>query len=446
MEVGLIVGLGAGLIGAGIGLFFALYALGFFQYLGGKKADPRAVDKQTLQQALMALNDPGKPYHIVTGEISDLMAEWKIVDATWCGIFNKTRLSKAYRALLLLDEARHSVRCFEIIGTVSWTAGATGITPTVHYSRSFFSGRILFQKSYGVGYGIKDPRTLDAGKVYEYRFDVDEIRAPIIETVKANGWEWVPVTAKRHAVYKSQPPSSSSGTADSCAQCGAPRRPGAKFCPVCGRSAGSSETAAVLSEARTHRRWIPWVFVSTGLVMTLFTVLVVIQWDKRGAQSNNRLPGVDIPKPIPSVQPELGWQPDTKTRVPAPTAPEVDVKASDRFNEAGLRKIQTGKIMEGAELFTKAVQANPGNAKAWNNFGLAMRTTGKVDEAIEAYRHAIKAQPAFALAYKNLGIALEQAGMNAEAVQAYLKYAELYPAAADVSAVKERARELSAAK
>ncbi|OHE25302.1 MAG: hypothetical protein A3J94_03635 [Syntrophus sp. RIFOXYC2_FULL_54_9] len=102
--------------------------------------------------------------------------------------------------------------------------------------------------------------------------------------------------------------------------------------------------------------------------------------------------------------------------------------------------------MEGAELFTKAVQANPGNAKAWNNFGLAMRTTGKVDEAIEAYRHAIKAQPAFALAYKNLGIALEQAGMNAEAVQAYLKYAELYPAAADVSAVKERARELSAAK
>lgn len=202
MDVGIVVGFGAGLLGAGVGFYLALYALGFFQYLGGKKPDPCAVDKKTIRQALLALNDPSKPYHIVPAEDTDLIAEWKIVDASWYGIFSKSRLSKAYRARLLLDEERHSVRCFETLGSVSWTAGTCGLTPVVHYSRSSFAGRILLQKSFGVGYGIKDLKTLDLGKVYAYRFDIDEIRVPIIDTVKAHGWEWIPVTAKRHALYK----------------------------------------------------------------------------------------------------------------------------------------------------------------------------------------------------------------------------------------------------
>ncbi|MBM4312770.1 MAG: hypothetical protein FJ122_02495 [Deltaproteobacteria bacterium] len=202
MDAGIIVGLVAGLLGAAVGFYFALYALGFFQYLGGKNPDPRAVDKKTIQKALLALNNPSKPFHVVPGEDTDLIAEWKIVDASWYGIFSRNRLSKAYRARLLLDEERHSVRCFEVLGSVSWTVGTNGLTPTVHYSRSSFGGRILFRKSFGVGYGIRDPKSLEVGKVYAYRFDIDEISAPIIDTVKANGWEWVPVTAKRHAEYK----------------------------------------------------------------------------------------------------------------------------------------------------------------------------------------------------------------------------------------------------
>jgi hypothetical protein len=150
------------------------------------------------------LNEPSKPYHIVKGKETDLIAEWKIVDASWYGIFSKSRLRKAYRALLLLDESRRSVRCFEVLGTISWTAGASGLIPNVRYSKSAFGGRILFQKSYGVGYGIKDLKNLKVGKVYEYKFDVNEIREPIIAAVKENGWEWVPVTARRHATYKPQ--------------------------------------------------------------------------------------------------------------------------------------------------------------------------------------------------------------------------------------------------
>jgi hypothetical protein len=40
-----------------------------------------------------------------------------------------------------------------------------------------------------------------AGKIYDYKFDINEIRGSVIVTVEENGWEWVPVTAMRHATY-----------------------------------------------------------------------------------------------------------------------------------------------------------------------------------------------------------------------------------------------------
>lgn len=191
-----------GLAGAGAGIYFILYGLGFFNYLGGKKSRHDAVNKDLLATKLLALNEASKPYHIVKGEDTDLVAEWKIIDASWYGVFSKSQLSKAYRARLLLDETRHSVRCFEELGSVNWTVGTAGITPQISYRKQFFGGRILFKKEYAVGYGIKKLPKLEVGNVYSYNFDIDEIRNPIIAIVRENGWEWVPVTAKRHATYK----------------------------------------------------------------------------------------------------------------------------------------------------------------------------------------------------------------------------------------------------
>jgi ribosomal protein L40E len=235
-----LIGLLIGLVAAGLGIYVALYAAGFFNYLGGKKGSPNAVKKETLATRLLALNDASKPYHIQKGEDTDLIAEWKIVDASWYGIFNKNGLSEAYRARLFLDETRHSVRCFEELGSVSWSAGTQGITPAIHYERSQFGGRILFKKQYAVGYGIKDPATLEAGKVYDYKFDVDEIRKPIIAAVRESGWEWVPVTAKKYTVYQGKPPVLSATAQDTaktafCRHCGIDLSANARFCRKCGK-------------------------------------------------------------------------------------------------------------------------------------------------------------------------------------------------------------------
>lgn len=79
---------------------------------------------------------------------------------------------------------------------MEWIAGA----PTVSYREQFFKGRILFQKSWGIQYGIKEDGTL--GKVYDYKFDISMVRNSIKKLVEDNGWEFVPVIRKKNAIYR----------------------------------------------------------------------------------------------------------------------------------------------------------------------------------------------------------------------------------------------------
>jgi hypothetical protein len=190
-----------GIIGAGIGLaaalggvFAAVWATGAFEYLGGKKKPGGSpVSRETLLKQILNLNNPEAAYQIAPSEKSDLEINWKIVDAKWLGIFAKESIRKTYRAYMVLDEPRHTVRYWEAIDNVEWVAGA----PKVHYQNEFFRGKIIFQKSYGVQYGVKEDKTW--GKVYEYGFDINNIRGPIRDKALENGWEFVEVLRRRNA-------------------------------------------------------------------------------------------------------------------------------------------------------------------------------------------------------------------------------------------------------
>lgn len=201
MDYGVIVGL-IGLTVAGLGIYVMLYTLGYFQYLGGKKPSTiPPVSKDELEKKILALNDPSKPYQIANGVETDLVTEWKIANAKWWGIFNKSGLKYTYKANLLLDEGRHSVRCYEQLASIRWTTGLDGPIPHISYQRNFFGGRILYKKEWAKEYGIRQLKTLDTGKIFDYKFDINEIRGPIIAVVEESGWEWVPVTAKRHVTH-----------------------------------------------------------------------------------------------------------------------------------------------------------------------------------------------------------------------------------------------------
>jgi hypothetical protein len=193
----------AGIIGAGIGLLAVVaaigvmvWATGLFENLGGRKAsNPNALSRAELVKRLLALNQPGLPWTLAIAQDTDLALDWKIADAQWYGMLAKAGINKTYHASILVDEKRKAVRYFEIMATVEWSAGG----PRLSWEREFLRGRVLFQKSAGVGYGIRPDGT--AGKVYEYSFDIGALRAPIKKTVEDAGWEFVPVLQRRHASY-----------------------------------------------------------------------------------------------------------------------------------------------------------------------------------------------------------------------------------------------------
>ncbi len=197
------IGMAFGILGALAGIGAMIYAFGYFEYLGGKKKfTTLPMSKEKLKQKLLALNSPELPYQIRTDKETDLFVEWKIVDATWYAVFSKERLSKTYRAYLVLDESRKAARYCEETGSVRWLVGTDGsLNPVAAFQKAFFRGRILFQKSWEVQYGIKEDGTL--GKVYEYKFDVNRVRDPIVKTIEESGWEFVPVVRKEHATYES---------------------------------------------------------------------------------------------------------------------------------------------------------------------------------------------------------------------------------------------------
>ena len=188
-----------GLIAVGAAIWVMLWGMGFFQYLGGKKKSSSAISREELHNKILGLNSPELSYQITPAKESDLLLEWKIVDAKWYGIFSKEKVSKTYRAFILLDDTRKTVRYYEELGSVEWHIGTDGLwNPSIRYSAEAWKGRILFQKSWGAQYGIKESGKF--GKVYEYKFDIGYARDPLKKTVLENNWEFVPVVRKKYAL------------------------------------------------------------------------------------------------------------------------------------------------------------------------------------------------------------------------------------------------------
>jgi hypothetical protein len=172
--------------------------MGLFDKLKGIK-EPEAgvavVSQDDLKEKLLALNNEQVPFSVMPGpggEDGDVIAEWKIVDAKWYEIFAKAGLEKTHKIYLTLDAKDHEVRLLEESYDVEWSAGV----PSMSLSAEAFRGRTLGSKSFGTGYAWKGVNPLSYGQVYNYKFDVSEMKDPIAETVTGAGWKYRPVVTK----------------------------------------------------------------------------------------------------------------------------------------------------------------------------------------------------------------------------------------------------------
>jgi hypothetical protein len=179
----------------GIAGFFLLWLALLFR--GGSWAgsllpspDLAPVPAEDLRARLLAVNDLGLPFRVREERPGGrLVAEWRIADARWLGLMEVGGLTKAHQVYLELDPDAHKVRAQDRDRTVSWSGGAA----TLGSSWSFFRGINFFQYERGIAGGLcfKDGRWTTTA--YDYRFQLAEMKNPLIQAIVESGWTFAPV-------------------------------------------------------------------------------------------------------------------------------------------------------------------------------------------------------------------------------------------------------------
>jgi hypothetical protein len=162
--------------------------MGFLDFLTSTKRPAAGVapaSPEKVKQALLAVNRPTAPFRVVDGKAdgADLVAEWKVVDAKWYGIFEKSGFKKTFRILMKLDPAKHEVRALDKELEVEWTAGV----PKLSMKASAFRGQKQ-ELEFGAGYAFTEEA--GPGQVYKYRFNTNELKKPLQEAATSNGWSY----------------------------------------------------------------------------------------------------------------------------------------------------------------------------------------------------------------------------------------------------------------
>lgn len=152
---------------------------------GGKKPSGPPRPPFEVRNALLAVNRPTAPFVVQDGspEQVDLIAEWRIVDATWYEIFAKAGLTKVFRILMRLDPAKREVRAVDEEWEIQWQAGV----PVLSISKEKFRGQKT-SVQFGQGYAFTEHGQY--GEVYNYRFKTSEMKDPLKAAVTACGWKW----------------------------------------------------------------------------------------------------------------------------------------------------------------------------------------------------------------------------------------------------------------
>ncbi|HEX8448095.1 MAG TPA: hypothetical protein VF652_00770, partial [Allosphingosinicella sp.] len=106
--------------------------MGWFDWLTGNKPAPSGVKRQSeakLRAALTGVNRKSAPFRVRSGkkEDVDLVAEWKIVDAQWSGIFAEAGIERVFTVLMKFDAAKGEVRAVDREYEVEWEAGVPAL-------------------------------------------------------------------------------------------------------------------------------------------------------------------------------------------------------------------------------------------------------------------------------------------------------------------------------
>ena len=181
---------------AGLLLLVFIYSLGFFKgatWAGSAQppAGTLAAPMSDLITRLMAINELDIPFTVTrTAKPDELNADWRYADAKWMDLAGAHGLRRTFRIRLTLDESSQTVRATDYTAAFDWSAGRGGAG--IEWQAA--AGVVFFQREQRSLYGLQlaDDGRLKPGLSHTYRFDLNEMKAPIQAAITRSGWTWRP--------------------------------------------------------------------------------------------------------------------------------------------------------------------------------------------------------------------------------------------------------------
>ena len=175
-------------------LLMGMYVVWFFKgvRLAGSvapKSGTLATSSAELVAKLCAINALDVPFSIQHGtNPNELMVDWRYADAKWLDLARINGMRRTFRIHLRLDESPHAVRATDYSAECDWSA-------SIHagsLSWQVQKGVILYQREHHRVFGLQlDSHGKPKPEVsHSWRFDLSEMKSPLIEVVTDAGWEW----------------------------------------------------------------------------------------------------------------------------------------------------------------------------------------------------------------------------------------------------------------
>ena len=178
--------LGAYLVAVTILMFKAGAAAAQIRPLPG--VVPIPIDE--MKRRLLAVNGLDLPMRVRETKRGKLVAEWKLADAKWAGVFQAGGLSLAHWVKFEFDGEHHVARAIDFSRSVSWRGGVAGIG----WSFTFFRGIVFWEFDSAAEYGLlfKDS-AWRFDHAYRYRYNIGELKRPLVAAIVDGGWTYRPV-------------------------------------------------------------------------------------------------------------------------------------------------------------------------------------------------------------------------------------------------------------
>lgn len=173
----------------------ALYVFAFFKgvvWAGAVPAAPGAepVSEAGLRDRLLAIDGVDVPIALSEDESGRVVATWRFADARWLDLARARTMRYTARVILELDPEARAVRVTEQMTRFDASAGLGGASLDWRTLR----GVTFFQVERGRVLGLQfDANGRPQPKLdYAWRFDAQEMKAPLIDVVTRAGWQWRP--------------------------------------------------------------------------------------------------------------------------------------------------------------------------------------------------------------------------------------------------------------